>query len=258
MPFGPAGSDTVTVPIDGEPPGMDVGFSDREVVCTGFTVTETNFDAPCRVAVIVGLYSTGFCTLLAENDPELLPAAIVTEPGTVMADALDVASVTVSPPEGATPFRSTFPFTTVAEPPTNVLGVMSTDASTAGTTLTEQVLAVAPNTAVTVTLVGVVTADVDAVKLAVLEPAGTVTKGGTARLALLENRLTASPPAGALADRVTVALVDESPPYIEMGAMATLVSVGAYSLLDDPTRPKTEAVQTSAVAKRMHRKIMGI
>jgi hypothetical protein len=74
--------------------------------------------------------------------------------------------------------------------------------------------------AVTVTAVCVLTVLVDAVKLAVAWPAGTVTLVGTETAAFELVRLTAVPPEGAGVVRVTVP-VDEAPPVTLVGESAS-------------------------------------
>lgn len=58
--------------------------------------------------------------------------------------------------------------------------------------------------AVRIALALEVTAPAVAVKVAEVEPAGTVTDGGTVRVGLLEDTATVAPPVGAVADSVTV------------------------------------------------------
>jgi len=74
-----------------------------------------------------------------------------------------------------------------------------------------------------------VTATVVIVKVAVVAPASTVTAAGTVAAALLDVRLTESPPVGAALDRVTVA-VELVPPTSEVGLSARPVTVGAFTL----------------------------
>lgn len=76
-----------------------------------------------------------------------------------------------------------------------------------------------------VAIVVEVTAVVVAVKVAVVLPAATLTLAGTAAEALLLDRLTAMPPAGAAPVRVTVP-VEELPPATEAGFSASDISAG--------------------------------
>ena len=73
-----------------------------------------------------------------------------------------------------------------------------------GDTLTEAVVELAFNVAVTVTVWLVVTVPAVAVKFAAVAPAATVADPGTDSAALFEERVTADPPAGAACDKVTV------------------------------------------------------
>lgn len=63
------------------------------------------------------------------------------------------------------------------------------------------------------------------VKVAVVEPAATRTVAGSVADVLFDERLTESPPVGALPLRVTVP-VEEVPPTTEVGETVKLVSVG--------------------------------
>jgi hypothetical protein len=90
-----------------------------------------------------------------------------------------------------------------------------------------------------------VTDPVVAVKPAVVAPAPTVTAAGTLRTALLEERVTAAPPAGAALLSVTVQ--EDVPPEItEAGpqARAVVVTVGVVTVIVPPV-PVTEAVVPS-------------
>jgi len=73
-----------------------------------------------------------------------------------------------------------------------------------------------PNAAEIVTGVDVLTADVVTVKLAVVEPAGTVTLAGVEAAGELSESDTAAPPAGAAALNVTVP-AEELPPTTLVG-----------------------------------------
>jgi len=75
---------------------------------------------------------------------------------------------------------------------------------------------VPPNVPLIVTVVVVVTGVVWIVNVAVVDPAGTTTNGGTLAAKLLDNRFTVAPAAGAGPVRVTVP-VTEPPPGIVVG-----------------------------------------
>ena len=67
------------------------------------------------------------------------------------------------------------------------------------------------------------------VKVAVVEPAATRTVAGRVADVLFDERLTESPPVGALPLKVTVP-VEEVPPTTEVGETVKLVSVGAVTV----------------------------
>ena len=77
--------------------------------------------------------------------------------------------------------------------------------------------------AVTVTVVEDETPEVVIVKVAVVEPAGTVTVPGTVALVELEVSVIVTPPVGAADDTVTVP-VAVLPPRTDVGEMLTPVS----------------------------------
>jgi hypothetical protein len=133
-----------------------------------------------------------------------LPAGTVTETGTVAAPGLELDIVTTVPDGPACPFKLTVAVTTVAEPPTTVVGDSVTDRAQAGRSVWLHVFAVAPTVAVRVIAVLESTPSVATVKLAMVAPASTVTDAGNVMLALFELRDTTVPPVGAGAFMVTV------------------------------------------------------
>src|SRR5512137_2743438 len=109
-----------------------------------------------------------------------------------------------------------------------------------------------PALAVRVAVVAVATEVVATVKVAVVAPARTVTDAGTVADALLEERVTARPPVGAAAERVTVP-VEDDPPVTEAGLTETLesadVTAGAFTVSDAVrVTPPALAVRVTEVA----------
>ena len=82
-----------------------------------------------------------------------------------------------------------------------------------------------PNALVMLTAVDVVTEEVVIGKFALVAPAGTVTLAGTVTAAELSDNVTAVPPEGAAALRVTVP-VEEFPPTTLVGFSDSAESVG--------------------------------
>lgn len=100
--------------------------------------------------------------------------------GTEAAPVLELANVTTSPDGPALPFRLTVPVTTVAEPPTTVVGDTVTDKTPAGRSVRFATFETAPRVAVTVVGVFESTPLVGTRKLTEVAPARTVTDtGGT-------------------------------------------------------------------------------
>ena len=87
-----------------------------------------------------------------------------------------------------------------------------------------KVSATPPALPVSVTVCGVLTDETVAVKLAVVEPAATVTEAGTVTVELLLARLTVNPPVAAAAFRVTVQLSVPDPvnePLVQLSPLST-------------------------------------
>lgn len=141
---------------------------------------------------------------MAVKVAEVEPAGTARVAGPVSAELLEV-SETRAPPAGAGPFRMTVH---VAEPPgARLEGWHATEVSTAaakgGVSVKFAVCETPLKVAVTVMLWFVLTNAAAAVKLAEVAPPATVTAPGTVRLVALLLRVTAVPPAGAAALRVT-------------------------------------------------------
>ena len=132
------------------------------------------------------------------------PRATVTLVGTLAA-ALLLRRVTTLPPDGAGAFRLTCP---VAEPLPVALGGLIVTALTAnGITVSSTVFVTPPAVPEMTTEVLVLTSFVVIEKVAVLDPAGTVTLASTlAAPRLLLDRVTMVPPVGAGPLKVTIPL----------------------------------------------------
>jgi hypothetical protein len=104
------------------------------------------------------------------------PASTATAPGTCAAAVLLLCSVTVMPPLGAAPLNVTVPVALL--PPTTELGLLVTDARVGALTVSV-VVNVVPYPAEITTDVFVATGVVVIVNVALLDPAGIVTLGGT-------------------------------------------------------------------------------
>jgi hypothetical protein len=144
----------------------------------------------------------------------LLPAATATEAG-VDKTALLSESATTIPPVGAALFSVTPQ--TLTPPDWSVAGLQINPVGrTAGKSFSGNVVEDPLRLAVMVAVVAVATAVVVTTNVAVLLPAATVTEAGVVTEALLSDRPTTAPPAGAEPVKVTVH-VDVDPPVTEAG-----------------------------------------
>jgi len=139
------------------------------------------------------------------NLPDVPPAAIVTDAGTVRL-ALLSDSVTRVPPAGAAPFKVMVQV--VETPDEREVGIQAKALICTGAAVVLMMTVVDREIefAATETMTFVVadTAPAEAAKVAVVLPAATVTEAGTVRAALLSEMATGSPPDGAALLRVRV------------------------------------------------------
>ena len=224
----------VTVAVEELPPITVAGFNvspdaaaEVEDVCT---VNEAVMVAPA-VAEIVTVVVAVTALVLTLKVAVVEPAATVTLVGTVAAAALLLDRVTLVPPLGAA-----FVSVTVAVeelPPITVTGLnVSPDAAAEveDVCTVNEAVTLAPAVAEIVTVVVAATALVLTLKVAVVEPAATVTLAGTvAAAALLLDRVTLVPPLGAAFVSVTVA-VEEAPPVKLVGLSAKLLALTAVTV----------------------------
>jgi hypothetical protein len=181
------------------------------------------------------------------NVAEVAPAATVADAGTVAFVVSELVSATTTPPAFALPFSVTVPVDAVPE--TTEVGLKVTVAMSAGLTVIDAVTAVCCFTAETVTGVAAATPSVVTVNVADVEPAATVTEGGTVAVDVLElERKTGTPPVGAAAEMVTVP-VRLLPPTTVAGASERMVGSGAVAvseaLVEDVPRVAVTVVPTS-------------
>ena len=193
-------------------------------------------EEPFAVAVIVTGVVAETLPAVAVNVAVLLPAATVTEAGTVSA-VLVSEMETDKPPAGAALFNPRVQM--VEAPEDTVAGEQLSVEGTAGAMRLKEALAVVLlKVAVSPAVLLVDTVDTDAVKLAVEAPDATVTEAGIVMKALLSDRDTMAPPVGAGAFRVTVQ-AELPAPVNEEGVQASE---------DSPTGTTTGTVTTPPVA----------
>jgi len=133
-----------------------------------------------------------------------------------------LARVTTSPDGPAGPLRVTVPVEEV--PSRTTVGLSATEATVAGLIVSVADWGEVPVVAVITADVTVETAVVDTAKLAVVDPAATVTVVGTVAAELPLDRVTIVPPAAAGPLNVTVP-VEEAPPDTDVGFNVTEATV---------------------------------
>ncbi len=138
--------------------------------------------------------------------------------------------------------------------PKHKLDELTLSVGTAAPNVSAKVFDTLPALAVKVTVCAVLTEETVAVKVAVVEPAATFAVAGTVTALLLLARLTAKPPVGAAAFRVTVQLSVPDPvndPLVQLSALSTgtpvplrltTVEVPLEELLVNVSEPETAPV----------------
>jgi hypothetical protein len=130
--------------------------------------------------------------------------------------------------------------------PKDKLDELTLSVGTAAPNVSAKVFATPPALAVRVAVCAVLTEETVAVKVAVVEPAATVTVAGTVTDELLLARLTAKPPVGAAAFSVTVQLSVPAP-VIEPLVQLSALSIGTPV----PLRPTTVEVPLEELLVRV-------
>jgi hypothetical protein len=183
-------------------------------------LTAVVVEVPFAVAVTVTWVALETVPAVTENVAVVVPIAAVTEAGTVRAGLLP-ARVMDKPL--ATALLNVIVQVEVS-PDLNVAGLQFSDVGTARARSVSEELTETPfSVTVMVAVVSAVTAEAVAVKVAVDTPAATLTEIGTLSEALLANKLTIDPPAGAGSVKVTVQ-VAEPGPVIEDGLQVRLLT----------------------------------
>jgi hypothetical protein len=235
MPLPVAGAVRVTVPVALEPPVTESGETLRfdRVGLADVTVKRAVLLTPPALAVITDELVLVVVPETTVNDAASSPAGTVTLAGTVAAAVLPLVSETTTPPVGAVALRVTVPV--LFDPSTTVSGFrlrpVSVGLDEAGTTVSTAERDTPPEVAVIVTWLVEVTDVVVTGKVVLVEPPATVTLAGTdAAALLLLVRATACPPAGAVADSVTLPVAG-SPPVTLVGLRVKVDGVGAEGVV---------------------------
>ena len=180
------------------------------------------------VPVITMLEST------AVTNVDVVKIAVVAFPGTVtvagtLTSGFALINVTTIPPAGAGDCSVTIP--EVFRPPVTLAGVNVTDRMT-GAAITSVPDFVTPFTAARIdALILARTGRVVTVTDAFIAPAGIVTLAGTVASAMDELSATTTPPAGAGASMVIVA-IDDFPPATDVGKRVTEMGAGPRTVSD--------------------------
>jgi len=229
----------VTVPVELVPPATLAGLKLSALITGVVTVRTADAEVLLNAAEIVEVPLTA--NVVIGKVAVVLPAATVTEAGTVAAAVLEDVRVTISPPVPAALARVTVPVEGVT--PATVEGLRLTDSTVAAVTVRVFVTDVVPVVAVTTTGVVVATELVVAVNVAVEAPAGTVTDPGTVTAALPDERPTARPPEPAVPARVRVP-VEDVPPVTEDGEkVIVLITAGSTGRANLSVIPQALAVR---------------
>lgn len=230
-----AGAFNVTVPVEDPPPAMVVGFNVKPLmvpevpppVPASVSVAETVL---ADVAVMVTVAPGAPAVVEAMKVAEVWPAGITTDEGTVTPALFDERS-TRTPPAGAALARVMVPVEacpgvtdvgfSVNPPMVPVVRALAPIASEAVIVFAE--------VAVRMTVAEAGTAVVVTGNVTEVWPAGTTSEASTEAAALFDERFTRTPPVGAGALNVTVA-VEDSPPVTAVGFSVKLPIVAVEAL----------------------------
>ena len=213
----------VTVPVELFPPLTLVGLrvnEERVTVPAGVMVNVACCELLPNVAVITAVVVVVTEVVVTVNEAPVLPAATVTLLGT-LADELLLESETTDPPEGAPLESVTVPVELF--PPLTLVGLRVNEERVtvpAGVMVNVACCELLPSVAVITAVVVELTDVVVTVKLALVDPEGTVTLLGTLAEELLPLKLTTVPPEGAAELRATVP-VELVPPVTLVGFKVT-------------------------------------
>jgi len=237
-----AGEEMVIVPVVLVPAKTVVGLRVNPVTVGPFTVRFAVADELLAVPVIVAVVLVATAVVVIENVAVVAPPATVTVAGTVAADELELRSIT-SPADGAALEIVTVPVELA--PPTSEVGFRVTDDTVGPLTFNAPVAVVRLIVALISPVTLCPTASVVAVKLTLLDPAGTVTDPGTVTHATGEARVTLMPPDGAFPVRVTVP-VEDAPPSTVDGLNVTVDGTGGTTVRSCEALPPPPLAETVA------------
>ena len=216
----------ITVPVDVPPPFTVVGLRLIAESDAGVIVRFAFCVAPLNEAEILTVADPETGTVVIGKLALVAPAATVRLAGTEACAELLLEMLTTEPPAAAGPLRVTVPVE--ALPPTTDVGLSEIDFRDSGCRFKFVALVVPFKEALMVTDVGLVTAAVVMLNVALVAPPATVTLAGTvaSEMELLDS-VTMVPLAGAAALKVTVP-VEVLPPVTVVGFRLSADSVEGW------------------------------
>lgn len=201
-----------TVPVEDFPPTTVVGASVNDNNTGGLTVRFADVELPPKLAVIEARIWVETASVFTVKLALVLPAATITEAGTV-AQLWLLDSCTTIPPVGAAALSTTFPVD--GDPPPTLVGFNVIDRRLGGLIVKAAVCETPPSVPVTVAIVWDPTEVVLTANVAVVLPAGMNTLTGTEADFWLLDNLIVMPPLFAGAVRVAVPVEDIPPLRVE-------------------------------------------
>jgi len=221
------------------PPSTDAGDNVTVEAVSGPTVKVAIAVAPYVAEIVTGVAELTELVVMVNAGDTVVPAATVTEAGTVAAAGLLLISVTTAPPAGAGPLSVTV-FNVVDVPPSTDVGDRFTAAGLGASTVKVPGTVAPPYVAVIVTGVLVATAVVVMANAGdtVAAPATVTVAGTVAAAGLPLVSVTTAPPFGAGPLSVTVFIVVDVPPRTDPGDNVTAETMGGvvtlFTVTDTP------------------------
>jgi len=192
---------SVIVPVEVDPPETLLGFNVKLPSDAALIVTDPLTDEPAALQVTVAVFVAVTEGAILLKPACWAPPGMVKDAGTENPARL-LLSVTVNPPLGAG--EPIWTLATVVFPPSTVLGVKVIDRSFGASIVRVALAELAPNLPLITAEVFAAPGVVETGNVAVVKPALTVTVPGTDAAEFDELSVTAIPPVGAFADKVTL------------------------------------------------------
>jgi len=226
-PAGAAALSVTVLPPNERPPTIPAPASWRVSVFAALTFIVAVCELPFALAVITDEELVTTASVVTLKLAVVAPAATVTVAGTVAADVVPDARLTVKPPVGAAELIVTVP--TDVPAPVTVVGLRLRALTVGAVIASDAVVLLPASVAVTVAEALAATAVVVTLKFALVDPAGMVTVAGTVAAALLDASVMLVPPVGAALLIVTVA-TDVVPPTTVVGFRVSAVMLSGVTV----------------------------